>query len=263
MKGAPGLVVAILLGLLGLALNFLYLRSKAAQVESLSFVGVREGVTIRVGDEFREEMFEEVRIPKSHAGNLVNYVYQYKDIPLIVRTRAAHDYREHELLSLNEARTPPPELKLSRGQLLMWVGVDSSSFVPDLLNPGDRVSFLLSAPRGPTPASVLDRDPAADGPSPSGGVAGGLSSGATVDGESKRLGPFVVAAIGSRIASQDLARANQLGSSGAGVIGIYAPYTGDEDNPILEPKAMQLLEMLRKHPNMRASVLLHPRGDRN
>lgn len=109
----------------------------------------------------------------------------------------------------------------------------------------------------------MDRDPAADGPSPSGGVAGGLSSGATVDGESKRLGPFVVAAIGSRIASQDLARANQLGSSGAGVIGIYAPYTGDEDNPILEPKAMQLLEMLRKHPNMRASVLLHPRGDRN
>ena len=39
MKGAPGLIVALLLGVLGMALNFLYLRSKAATVESLTFVG--------------------------------------------------------------------------------------------------------------------------------------------------------------------------------------------------------------------------------
>ncbi len=264
MKGAPGLVVALLLGVLGLAMNFLYLRSKASQVESLSFIGVRQGTVIKAGDMFEEFMFEEVRIPKMHAGNLLNYVYQYKELPLVVKTRAAHDYREHELLSRREARTPPPELKLGRGQLLVWVGVDTSNFVPDLINPGDRVSFMLSVPHSqlPTPAIRPDEDGPLPGGS-SGGSSGGSPPASLMDGDAKRLGPFVVAAIGSRIASHDLARANQLGATGGNVIGIYAPYTGDDDNPILDAKTTQLLELLRKHPNLKAGVILHPRVEKN
>lgn len=256
MKGAPGLIVALLLGVLGVAMNYLYLHSKASQVESLSFLGVREGTTIKAGDLLEDHMFEEVRIPKLHAGNLVNYVYQFKELPLVVKTRATHNYREHELLSRSEARTPPPELKLGRGQLLVWVGVDTSNFVPDLLNPGDRVSFMLSVPRTqqPTPAARVDdnaelsSDPVASAP--------------ILDNDTRRLGPFTVAAIGSRIASHDLARANQLGSTGGNVIGIYAPYSGDDDNPILDAKTTELLAFVRKHPNVKAGVMLHPRTEK-
>lgn len=256
MKGAPGLIVALLLGVLGMALNFLYLRSKAATVESLTFVGVREGIGIKAGDVFGESMFDQVRIPRVHAGNLVNYIYQWKELPLVIGTRAARDYRERELLSRSEVRTPPAELKLTRGKLLVWVGVDTSSFVPDLVNPGDLVSFVISAPKtAPTAALQPVPEGTADSERP-----------AVVrdpQGESTRLGPFEVAAIGNRIAAYDLARANQLGASGGNVIGIYAPYSGDDDNPILDPKATQLLDLLRKYSNTRAGVILHPRRERN
>ena len=48
MKGAPGLIVALLFGGLGVALNYLYLYNKGKDVESISFLGVREGTTISV-----------------------------------------------------------------------------------------------------------------------------------------------------------------------------------------------------------------------
>ena len=50
MKGLTGLIVAGVLGLLGIALNWFYLENKAKNLQTVSFLGIKENAGIEVGD---------------------------------------------------------------------------------------------------------------------------------------------------------------------------------------------------------------------
>ena len=74
MKGLTGLIVALVLGVLAVALNWFYLESKTKNFESIEFLGIKSTdsseVVINSGDTFKESHFEKVTIPAAHARDL-------------------------------------------------------------------------------------------------------------------------------------------------------------------------------------------------
>jgi hypothetical protein len=73
------------------------------------------------------------------------------------------------LLLRDDLKEPLKELELEKGESVRWIPVDSRSFVPSLVTPGDQVSFIIPKPRGvPTraperpAAEPKSREPAAD-----------------------------------------------------------------------------------------------------
>ena len=253
MKGAPGLIVALLFGGLGVALNYLYLYNKGKDVESVSFLGVREGTTVNPGDVLRPDMFTEVKIPLVHAGNLKDFNYQFKDINLVSGTKATRAYKGGELVRLEDYRTPPSELKLGKGQLLIWVPVDDASFVSELVDPGDKITFIVPVYRGPAgsrPASGINSD------DPSGPA----ETSVMMTAETETIGPFVIATIGNRLGSSEVNKANRIQSSQGHAVGIIIQNIGTEDAPKFEPRATQLLDRIKRSPNLRVGVAVHPKA---
>lgn len=251
MKGPVGLIVALLLGVLGAALNWVYLESKTRQVRSVSFLGLREGAALRQGEEVQDADLVEVRIPEMHAGQLKEFVFLYDDRETLRGFRSNRAYQGGELLRREDFRTPPAKLKLGKGQLLLWITVDSRSFVPDLVNPDDRVTFLVptAARAAPTPAA----DPG-DGSVPP------ASAPLTATGV-ETIGPFVVAAVGGRLGSAEVSRATRGRGTNDYELGIYVKNEGTEAEPRLESKAARLAEASRRAANQGIGVLLHPAGE--
>ncbi|MFM7845078.1 MAG: hypothetical protein ACKOBW_02775 [Planctomycetota bacterium] len=260
MKGAAGLIVALLLGLLGAALNFVYLTNKTRQVKTVSFIGIKPDTRLRVGDALKEGDLVEVRIPEMHAGNLKEFVFLWQDLETVKGIRAIHPYAGGELLRREDYRTPPPELKLTRGQMLVWVAVDSRSFVPDLVNPRDRVTFVVPLVRPGTPT------PVAPNPNTAGAAAGnplGAAAGSepAANPQVEMIGPFEVAAVGNRLGSAEVSRASAGRGGNEFELGIVVKNEGTESAPRMDAKAMRLVELSRRIGNQGIGVLLHPRGD--
>ena len=266
MKGAAGLVVALLLGMLGAALNYVYLDNKTRQVKSVSFIGVRDDVKIRPGDQLKDTDLIEVRIPEMHVGNLKTFVYLWQDRETVQGIRAIRPYQGGELLRREDYRTPPPELKLGKGQMLVWIAVDSRAFVPDLVNPGDKVTFLLPALRGgPTPAPVNQQLKPEDPNDPTGAPAptapGIAPAGPVGGGGVEALGPFVIAAVGNRLGSAEVSRATIGRTVSDFELGIYVKNEGTDLAPMIEARAMRLIELSRRSGNQGIGVALHPRTE--
>ncbi|MEY4180826.1 MAG: hypothetical protein RLY70_4401 [Planctomycetota bacterium] len=260
MKGAAGIAVAVMLGLLGAALNYVYLDNKTRHVKTESFIGLRQEARLRPGDPLKEEDLVEVRIPADNTGNLRKFVFLWQDLETVRGIRAIRAYQGGELLRREDYRTPPPELKLTKGQLLVWVTADNRSFVPDLVNPGDRVTFTVPSTRGPTPAvrpaGVPAGVPGADGS----GADPAAGAGPRVDGGNVELiGPFVIAAIGSRLGSAEVSKALQGRSVNDFELGIFVRNEGTDAEPRMEAKAMRLIEMTRRVGNQGVGIVLHPR----
>ena len=256
MKGAAGIVVALLLGLLGAALNYVYLDNKTRHVKTVSFIGLRDDAKLRPGDPLKEEDLMPVTIPEANVGNLKKFVYLWTELETVRGIRSIRSYQGGELLRREDYRTPPPELKLSKGQLLVWVPVDNRSFVPDLVNPGDKVTFTLPTLRMSTaarPAPVEPADPA-DPPSPIRSAAAPVETGGL-----ELVGPFVVAAVGSRLGSAEVSKAVLGRSMSDFELGIMVKNEGTDLDPRMEAKAMRLVELSRRIGNQGVGVLLHPR----
>lgn len=257
MKGATGIVVALLLGLLGASLNWVYLDNKTRQVKTVSFIGVRNDAKIRPGDALQDSFLEEVRIPEMNVGNLKTFVYLWQELETVKGIRAIRAYQGGELLRREDYVTPPPELKLGKGQLLIWVPVDSRAFVPDLVNPGDQVTFLVPSVRtavsgapAPTPATPVDpADPTGLPP-----VAAPPSA-----TNVELIGPFTIASVGSRLGSAEVSRAMMGRSVSDFELGVFVKNEGTEGAPRLESKTTRLLEMSRRVGNQGIGIILHPR----
>lgn len=262
MKGAAGIVVALLLGLLGAALNYVYLDNKTRHVKTVSFIGLRDEARIRPGDPLKEDDLVEVRIPEMHVGNLKKFVYLWPELETVKGIRAIRPYQGGELLRREDYQTPPPELKLPKGQLLVWVPVDNRSFVPDLVNPGDRVTFTVPTLRTPT-LSPPPRPAATDGaegdaaPEPAGAP---LPPPPRIDVPNVELvGPFVVAAVGSRLGSSEVSKAVVGRSVSDFELGIFVKNEGTDSDPRMEAKALRLIELSRRAGNQGIGIVLHPR----
>jgi len=194
MKGAPGIAVAIFLGLLGAVLNWVYLENKTKDADSISFLGVREGASIKVGEQFRNSHLVEVRIPARHARNLKDFVYLYKDDSTIVGTRATQAYQGGELIHREDYVTPSSSLSLKKGERLSWISVDPRTIVPELIVPGDRIVFHFPNLNRTVTRSVVDV---------------GIEPEEIVPEAIEDIGPFTVKTLGNRLGRVEIMRANR------------------------------------------------------
>jgi len=230
MKGLQGLVVAVLLGALALVLNWVYLTKKTEGVETVDFLGVKEGTTIEPGEKFRKEHFVAIQVPQDHAGNLDQFVHPYADLNTVVGEGALRRYQGGDLLFRTDLATAPPELDRMPGEAIIWISVNSHGFVPDLIDPGDRIMFIVSEFKR---ASVTSPDGEQD------------------TRELKRLGPFVVKAVGNRLGDAKVMRAQRMSQRNEREIAISVKMEGDGFEHEAE-------ELLKNKGNQNLSVVLMP-----
>jgi hypothetical protein len=54
MKGVPGLLIAVGLGIAGAFCNWMYLAAKGHDLDMVDFIGISENAKINPGDKFNE-----------------------------------------------------------------------------------------------------------------------------------------------------------------------------------------------------------------
>ena len=181
MKGSIGLIIAAGLGLLAVAVNWVYLSQKTEGSGSVAFIGVRDGVNIKVGDLIKKDQLVRVPVPKKQADQLKKFVYLYDEINTVVGAiKATRPLSEGDLIFRKDYRTAPTEITFE-GENKSWmvVPIDSNRVVTALIDPGDQVYFIA-----PTRPEVKE------------------SQGTQDD----LIGPFTVAAMGSRLGSREASR---------------------------------------------------------
>lgn len=222
MKGLTGLIVAGVLGLLGIALNWFYLENKAKNLQTVSFLGIKEEAGIEVGDTFVSGHFTEVTIPKSNAKNLEDFVYLWADRETVIGTRATENYIGGELFFKQDYRTPQFGIELKDNERLLPISVSERS---PLIQPGDDVSFWI-------PSSE------------------------TGEGEvGELLGPFRVGAIGNQVGNRDVMKAYKIPQMQGNQLGIIVTVEGGE----FDQRTTILMDRINRSDGRSIKVVLHPR----
>lgn len=249
MKGIQGLIVAAALGVLGAALNWLYLSEQSRGFANIDFIAVKSGTIIHPGEVIKEDQLMKVPVPKARSENLDKMVYLWEDLGTVKNIKATREYRGDEFLLRSDYRTPKPELVLKNNERLIWVTVDSRSFVPELVDPGDDVTFIVPLPPTPTPAgaSVLPE-----------GAAEPVRVEAPPTGEPDLIGPFRIGSLGNRLGTIEVMRAGGQTPTQERQIGIIVKWEANK----LEPNARKLQDRLQKVNYSNVSVILHPRAPR-
>jgi len=250
MKGLQGLIVAGLLGLLAVALNWVYLQQKTADVDKVMFLGVKEGVSVTPPDTLTIEDLEAVPVPERHAGNLKDYVFLYSDLKTVVGISPSRTVRGGELLTRSVYATPPAVLKLKPDERHYTVSIASQSFVPALVNPGDEITFIVpvSKSRNKPPAGLPPAGEDAAGPP----VVGANATAADAGIES--IGPFIIASVGNRLGSSGALRASRKSQVQERLIGIVVKVEGDQ----YDRQSMKLIEHITRNTSRNIGVVLHP-----
>lgn len=201
MKGVPGLVVSVVLGLVGAFCGWFYLNQEARQLEMIEFIGIADNVQINPGDRFKEEHLIKVSIPRINVGNLEKAAPLYRDISTVVGKSAIRSHLAGEILLYQDLRTAPSmtlaEL-LGESEVARSITVDTRTFVPPLVVAGrDFVSFIIPSPTRPMPT-----------PLPADGTGGApVVGGAGPPSDLEVVGPFRVIGLGNRLGSSETLRA--------------------------------------------------------
>jgi hypothetical protein len=236
MKGTQGLIIAAAFGIVGAFCNWFYIARMAEKMEKDAFVIIRGDARINPGDRFQEKHFDRVEIPRANVGSLVQTAVPWSERATAVGERAPKAYQGGELLLRQDLRTPAHRDAadmLAENEVLAWISVTSGNFVPEMLNPGDRVSF-----------EVLQV--------PSGNSGGGTSREAQL-GPTEMIGPFEVLSLGARRGELEVRRTAGASSGPEHVIGIRIR----EENGAREAKAERLFRALRLSGNKALGVVLH------
>ncbi len=246
MKSVSGLIIAIGLGLAGAVLNWMYLEQESSQIEKVNFVGVRQ--RINRGDPIREDALVAMPYPRSMAHGLEEFYILWDARQTVVGRTANRPYGEGDVVLRQDLKAPPPELKLrDKNERAMWIPVDTTTFVPSLVVPGNDVSFLVSRTLpggGPTLAVPPDGETSEpEPPRPAGGT--------------EVIGPFTVLALGNRLGSAEVMQAAKIPQLQENVITVRVKMEGDR----LEPKAQKLWDLLRATNFRQVGVLLHPQAE--
>ena len=205
---------------------------------------IGENVKINVGDKFKEGDFMPVKIPRMNVGNLDTVAVHWQDRNTIYGEPATKSYSPNEILFQKQIRTPPEmDVKklLAADERAMWIQVDTRTFVPQLVNAGDNVSFVVPRMGGsfPTPAE--------------GGDAGGEKPASSTE----LVGPFRILALGNRLGSQSVQIASGTMPSQENVITVAVKIIDGD----FEPKTQRLLEVMKMTNNQQLQVVLHPSPD--
>jgi hypothetical protein len=241
MKGVPGLLIAVGLGIVGGFCNLAYLSHKATELEMVDFIAIGENVKINVGDKFNEGHFMKLSIPKNAVGNLDSVAVHWSDRSTVYGEPATKSYSPNELLLQKQIRTPPEmDIKklLAADELAVGIPVDTRLFVSQLVNAGDNVSFLVPhvGVSFPTPADGSGQGEGDKGASPPDVV-----------------GPFRILALGNRLGSLDVMRASGAMPSQENVMTVAIKIV----NGAFEPKSQRLLEIMKAPNFQQVQVVLH------
>ncbi len=246
MKGINGLIVAIVLGLLGAAANFWYLNTEAQKRDMVAFIGIKKGVKIDRGEHLTDDKLVAVDIPANHIGNLKDFAYLWadritvKDLPV---WRTLDSNSEGALLLMqSDVATPLKELELGKDEVIRWIPVDSRSFVPSLIAPGDLVSFILPKLQ-PGPTRAPQPKPAGDPGKPD-AARPAADSGENPSLEPKAedadvtqmpanqieiYGPFTVLSVGNRLGDAKVMQSGKIPQLQENLLGIRVSkkYSGE------------------------------------
>jgi len=236
MKGAMGLAIAAGLGIVGAVCNWLYLQRLSQEQKMISFIAVKEGVQLNVGDTFEESDLEEVPLPEKRVGALISRAVPWTALDAVVGEHVNRPFSGGEIV-LESDRTGPAMKDLSEtlaeDEVALWVPIDSRSVVAEQINPNDTVSFQVNGPGGPTP---IEAPPA--GP--------------------QIIGPFTVLALGTRREAPNINQAARTSSvTNTNTMTVRVKFVNGQ----LEPKAAQLEEAIRLSGNQGVGVLLHARRE--
>ncbi len=245
MKSVSGLIIAIGLGVAGAVLNWIYLEQESSQIEKVNFIGVRQRVNR--GDPIREDALVAMPYPRAVARELEEFYILWDARQTVVGRTANRPYSEGDLVLRQDLKAPPPELKLrEKNERAMWIPVDTTSFVPSLVVPGNEVSFLVSRSLAGGPTLAVPTD--ADSPEP---------EPARPAGGTEVIGPFKVLALGNRLGSAEVMQAAKIPQLQENVITVRVKMEGDK----LEPKAQKLWDLLKATNFRQVGVLLHPQDE--
>jgi Flp pilus assembly protein CpaB len=239
MKGIGGLILALAIGIIGAFSNWFYLAQKSRQLAKVSFIGISENRAINAGDLLQEADFVPIEIPAAHIGYLEQAAYRYSERQTVAGMTAPRAYGPGEILLRLDVRTPPQlDIKkmLGENERVMWIPVDTRSFVASLVQAGDNVSFLVPKMTGPLPVSP-------DGARPPAG-----------DGQTEIIGPFRILALGNRMGSVEVMRAAGMSPAQENVMAVSVKLV----NNALDDQSRKLSELLRLTNFQQVQVLLHP-----
>lgn len=237
MKGVPGLLLAIGLGIAGAFASWFYLAQKARELDQIEFMAIASDRDINSGHLFTKEDFVPVPIPARNVGNLDRVAMKYEMRDTIVGTRARKAYAASELFLNRDVSTPPDadvRQQLGDNESLLWVPIDSRTTVPSLLNPGFIVAFMVPKNRAPTPAG--------SGPAPS---------------ASDIIGPFRIVSLGNRQGTAESMKAAGIAPMQESTVGIAVKINKGQ----LDENSQKLADALRMTNNQQLQLLLLKGGD--
>ncbi|MEX0703728.1 MAG: hypothetical protein WD069_16645 [Planctomycetales bacterium] len=149
MKGAPGLMIAVGLGVVGAVVNWLYMANASQRLELVQFVGIGADAAVKAGETFREEHFIPVGIPRDQvrAGNLELVLVRWDQIDNVAGLKARRDLLPGELLLQQDRQVVPSSSSFSKligaDELFRTIPIDPTSIVPERMNPDDWILFVL------------------------------------------------------------------------------------------------------------------------
>ena len=185
MKGIHGLVIAIVLGIVGAAFNWVYLNNKSKAFDKESFIGIKKGKTIAIGNPIKKTHLEKIDIPKSNARNLRVYAYPYENLESLIGQKSILGYSGGELLLRQDFKTHPNRLNLENRQQAIWVPIDIRTTITSHITPGiTQVYFFVPG-------------------------ANNQNNGSPSTEDADWLGPFEVLSVGNRFGSSEAMRASK------------------------------------------------------
>jgi Flp pilus assembly protein CpaB len=241
MKGITGIIIAVALAITGGVCNWLYIQKQAESYRRVGFVKVISSDSIRIGDQFKPDDFEEVKFPEAYLGKLETVAVRWSDVDSVIGQRATREYVKDQLVLHEDLRTPPArplnEL-LGKDEREMTLPIDSRMFNPAHVNPGDEVSFWFPrVERGPEAVG------SAENPVPT--------------NQEEIIGPFRLLAIGNRRGSRDVQKAAGHRAGSESSIGIS--FSMEKDGQP-EPRAIRLKQLFAMTNGKGVHILLHPKA---
>ena len=241
MKGAQGIMIAVALGVVGFVCNWLYLDGQASGDRIVEFVGVTKDARVNGGDVFRAEHLTRIPVPKKYQGQLSELAYLWKDRNLVIGRKANRTMggRGTELVLDKDLETPTAQdinEQIAENERVMWLPVDSRTFLPQHVDPGDQVSFRIPE------------------------LGTGAGSSRPTAGGGQIIGPFRILALGIRKGRRNVRQAAGLPSGAENVIAIAVKL--DEGGSKREARAETLAGILAVNNFQGVQVLLHKR-DKN
>jgi len=259
MNNWIGLLIALSLALVAGVLNWKYLERKTEEVEMVSFLAIKDGETVEAGKRFAESNFTRLDIPKKSVGSLQNSAVLYDDLHTVVSANALRDYRGGQVIMLQDLKTPPKKLTLDAGEVAYFVPVGGNSFVARHFAPGDQVTFALAPPRKVNFKNAPPVVPEGTNDTEKDWNLTDNNAVEIAQGPTEFIGPFRVIAVGARLSTYDVSRAQGGRAGQESTLGIAIKL----ENGQYDQKGRDLIDRVMAPGFRHAGVILTSKGKKN